>query len=80
MPAIVTIQTSELTKKPQVLSEVRPLCNAIIEANDHLTLEPKAGYLTPLTMTLSKQKLSYEVTYQDIRFTQEQLSRVLERA
>ena len=77
MPAIVTLQRNELSKKPQLLSEVRPLCNSITEGDQHLILEPKAGYFTPLTTTLSKQNLSYEVVYQETRFTQEQLSRVL---
>ena len=77
MPAIVTLQKNELTKRPQMLSEVRPLCNSGVEGDDHLILEPKAGYITPLTTALSKQNLSYEIMYQETRFTQEQLSRVL---
>ena len=77
MPAIVTVQKKELERHPKVLSEVQPYCNSVIDADDHLILEPKAGYLTSLTMTVSKQKLSYEVTYRDTRFTQEQLSKVL---
>lgn len=78
MPTIVTVHKKELERHPKVLSEVQLYCNSVIDADEHLILEPKAGYLTPLTMTVSKQKLSYEVTYRDNRFTQEQLSKVLQ--
>jgi hypothetical protein len=77
MPAIVTLGKTELLKNPAALPEIRAFCNSINEDSDSLILEPKTGYLTPLTLTVSKYKLSYEVTFRDTPFTKDNISRIL---
>jgi hypothetical protein len=77
MPAIVTFSKKELQKSPAALPELKPFCNSITQDSEYLVLEPKSGYLTPLTLIISKYKLSYEVTFQDTPFTRENISRVL---
>jgi hypothetical protein len=77
MPAIVTLDKKELLKSPNALPEIRAFCNSITEVSECLVLEPKSGYLTPLTLAVSKYKLSYEVRFQETAFTNENISKVI---
>ena len=77
MPAVVTIEKKELLRNPAALDEVRQFCNSVMQNSECIVLEPRTGYLTPLTLSISKNKLSYEVTFQDTPFTKENISKVL---
>jgi hypothetical protein len=77
MPAVVTVEKKELLKSPAALPEIRGFCHSIRENEQCVVLEPKIGYLTPLTLAVSKFKLSYEVTFQDTPFTKDNIEKVL---